>query len=1126
MRFLNNIQSVAKYEAKLLKRSWFFKVFSTVSVILIIISSFTIVGNSHAYASIPSLLAYNLMLYFNVAQAIVSIFLASEYLKRDKQLDTSEVFYVRPLSNAEYLLGKMWGTLQVFFVLNLVVIAVSVTMGYVNLQDNVSPLSFFMYLFILNIPTLIYIVGLSTFLMLVIKNQALTFVVLLAYIGLTLFYIGDKFYYLFDYIGFNLPMLMSTITGFADWQSLVIHRLMYLFLGLGMILWSISLFRRLPNSRHALYPWRVFAALMVCAGLGCGGYHVYRYVGSELFQERLVELNNLHVDDPKMEIDSCRIEVVQQKEVLKFKAHMVGTPVEAASSFTFTLNPGFKVVSVTRDGKPLSFRREEHLLTIEVPVSVKDNERIAFTVEYEGIIDERICYLDIPEEILNTQEKFMDNFNVGKRYGYQTAEFTLLTPELYWYPRPGVAYSSESPDWQQCYFTNFSMEVKPNAGMTVLSQGERQLSADSLTTSFAPEYPLQSLSLIIGPYKDYSIEVDSTLYSAWYIDGHDFFSQEIDSIHDTIPSIIRDVRFAYEEEVDMLYPFNRFSIIEVPAHFTSYSRTWTQAQEKMQPEMVLVPEKMYNDWRFDIKHQKEWRKNERRGGWGGPPGRGRGQAMTEYDVQMAVLRDMLYFMRDRNTLLSFKEEAMGRVSVSMQESPYYIFPQMYNFRYNIYSSEWPVANRLIELMLQTNGNGRMGGNSWMRNLNGLSNEEKSLMLMQNASFKDLLKDAEHRDLMNNLITLQGKRLFLDAERKLGVQAFRDTLSAHVMNNAFRNLSFEHLLDTLGIIAGTDIRSQLNEWNHPSQLTEFMIGTPSVVKIETSTQEVYQAEIVLTNMSDQPGSINLQVQFWSDREGNGKQYFNDIEKPTEWIVDFEPHQTKRIVSLWEESPNAFNINTLFSKNLPVTVNARPGRVEEAYVLEDEGEYILSEGFLENEEEVIVDNEDSLLFSLSEAPHSGYIGELINRNTEEESFKYVGVHEWRAPVRWTATTDQRYFGRSVRSAAVIRSGKGDQYAEWKIPVPSPGRYELYYYVHRPEQVRRANWWGRQKFFYNFIVSSPMDEYEEEFELNMRRIQDGWNLMDTYGITGDTLIVRLTDVSELNMITADAVKIVKKQ
>ena len=44
-------------------------------------------------------------------------------------------------------------------------------------------------------------------------------------------------------------------------------------------------------------------------------------------------------------------------------------------------------------------------------------------------------------------------------------------------------------------------------------------------------------------------------------------------------------------------------------------------------------------------------------------------------------------------------------------------------------------------------------------------------------------------------------------------------------------------------------------------------------------------------------------------------------------------------------------------------------------------------------------------------------------------------------------------------------------------------------------------------------------------MRRTDEGWNLIGTYGLTGDTLIVRLTDESELNMIAADAVKIVRK-
>ena len=612
--------------------------------------------------------------------------------------------------------------------------------------------------------------------------------------------------------------------------------------------------------------------------------------------------------------------------------------------------------------------------------------------------------------------------------------------------------------------------------------------------------------------------MDDTHYAVWYLDGHDFFSKELDLIQDTLYSIIEDVRYQYENHVGMYYPFKRFSIIETPAHFSSYQRTWTQAQEKMQPEMVLVSEKMYNNWRFDVKGQKKWRKE--RGGRGGRGRRG-GQTATDYDIQMGIARDMMLFMMDANAGVDFQTGQMGRNNVSVKASPYYIFPQMYNFRYNIYSSEWPVANRMIELLLQNED----GGNMWMRNINGLSNDEKSLMLMQEFSFKELQNETKHRDLINNLIKLEGKKLFLNAERSLGVSAFQDTLFAHIKANAFQNLSFEALLDTLGEIADTDFRAQLQEWNQPAELTEFMIGTPTVTRVKTELMEIYQAEIIIANLSDKAGSVNMKLQFWSQGGSNDYQIFDGEEKPTEWIIDFAPHETKRIVSHWEENPGTFIINTLFSKNLPVQMRARTGRVEDVYTLTPEGEYLLSKDFLDNKEEIIVDNEDAGLFTLSVPPPSGYLGEWINHNTDEEDFKYVGVNEWHAPARWTNTTDQNYYGRSIRSAAVIRSGKGNQYAEWKIPVSAPGRYELYYHVRRPEQLRRENRWGRKKYFYHFIVSSETDGYEEKTELNMRRSSDGWNLIDTYGLTGDTLIVRLTDESELNMIAADAVKLVRK-
>lgn len=118
-------------------------------------------------------------------------FLASDFLKRDKKLDTSEVFYVRPLSNAEYVIGKIWGNLRVFLLLNLIIMGI--TMAFNLTVGEVDWIAYLLYFLLISVPTLVFIIGLSIFLMLVLKNQALTFVILLGYIGLTVFILRISF---------------------------------------------------------------------------------------------------------------------------------------------------------------------------------------------------------------------------------------------------------------------------------------------------------------------------------------------------------------------------------------------------------------------------------------------------------------------------------------------------------------------------------------------------------------------------------------------------------------------------------------------------------------------------------------------------------------------------------------------------------------------------------------------------------------------------------------------------------------------------------------------------------------------------------------------------------------------
>ncbi|MDR1098122.1 MAG: xanthan lyase, partial [Tannerella sp.] len=1251
MSKLHNIRSVAKYESKLLMRSWFYRIFMILAILFLCLFNFVALvsedsGGFWLMKAISSNIPYANLLLLNTGQAVIAVFLSSEFLKSDKKLDTSEVFYVHPLSNAEYVAGKIGGNLQVFFRLDLIIIALVVVF---NLASGVSVdwIAYIIYFLLICVPTLIYIFGLSVSLMLILKNQAITFVILLGYIALTLFYIADKFYYLFDYMVYSLPLMKSSVVGFTNWAALLNHRCIYFLLGLGFICLSIFLFRRLPNTRYGRYRWLILSACLLIAGCAAAFNHVGSILKEAKMRALYTEVNNKYVHTPKMVIDRYDIRVEQQPDIISSEALMKGVALESSAVFTFCLNPSLQVREIRENGRDLPFSRERQIIVIDFGRDLAPGDTVSFTLKYDGRVDGDFCYLDIPAEIL--QQKYTYNmFRMDKKYSFQNGNYLLFTPETYWYPRPGTSYSSESPDWQQAYFSNFRLTVKTLNGLKALSQGtmkwppkksapvqsrrrrpakapeesgpdsvktadttsiaaagrerpERRRSGDSESGGnrprmgaegggmergpagaagrgpgggtgrragreqareagrnagggerrgareedrgqagnetrrpperrnendsagireravpedlaevpvddkrekpdavpeknapkdslfiFETDFPSPSITLIIGDYEQKSIDVDSTEFSIWHLKGHDYFSSVFDSIIDTIPSQIRERRRSIENAYSLDYSFNRFSLVEVPVQFYSYVRTWTQAQEKMQPEMILFPEKGCLFDETDVvrraRNEKKWAKWNR-------------QEISDEDAAMRAMNSFMWIFQRTESDFNWSQDR-GSFNVTVKANPYLIFPQLYNFRYNIFSSEWPIANRVIELYLQD----KADNNNWIRQMNGISNNEKANLLMERHPFKGLLSDTEQRDLLDNIISLKANNLFAPAERNIGYREYRDSLRAVLQRNIFTNLRFENLLDMMGTIAGEDLITPLQSWNDPTPLPVYIVGTPEVTHIANRDKEVYVVKMQVTNDSDHDGIINVET-------GVGR---NDVYDPrTKRKISFAAHETKRLVTVWDEAPRNINVNTLISANLPNLINLPVSNIirERNKPVDEEGDFVVSHVSYEIPGEVIVDNEDSLLFVLSEPDIVGLLPRWLDQ-VDDQSFRYSGVSNWRPPLQWTLTTNDKYYGTHVRSAYVVKSGGGSQTATWKIPVPATGQYDLYYYVYKPDEVRRG---GRNRgggsgdAEYHFKVK--YDEEEENAYIDLRRSDEGWSPLGTYFFNGDTVSVVLT-------------------
>src|SRR4030066_1750368 len=226
MTFLHNIRTVARYEATILRRSWFFRLFSIGAIVIFTfmnIGIYSPVGDEPwEFISIPSSVPLMNLYLLNIAQAVVVIFLAADFLKRDKKVDTNEVLYTRSMSNFEYIMGKTWGILRLFLGLDVLILLIALVINIISKSMIVDLMSYLSYLLIISVPTILFSLGLAFVLMSVIRNQAITFLILLGIAALNMFWLWYRFGSIFDYMAFGLPVFRSGVIGF-DNISLILN---------------------------------------------------------------------------------------------------------------------------------------------------------------------------------------------------------------------------------------------------------------------------------------------------------------------------------------------------------------------------------------------------------------------------------------------------------------------------------------------------------------------------------------------------------------------------------------------------------------------------------------------------------------------------------------------------------------------------------------------------------------------------------------------------------------------------------------------------------------------------------------------------------------------------------------
>ena len=286
---IKRIIMVARYEARLLRRSWVFLIFAVLGVVGISSFQFLIgsVDSAMEYGltsgrnlwylrALPSCIPYMNAYLFNGLQALLIVFFVAEMEKRAR-VTTMESLWTRPCTNGELQWGRVLGLAGMVVVLNIISMLVTLMVHLFTPKGSVEVSMYVFYFFTLTLPGLVFFLGISMFVVHWIKSQGLAILLLLMLIAGMVGSTGGL-HGLLDPLARTIPAIFSVEVGSANLGLFLLQRLVFLGLGGALLCFSIFYVERLTGESERKNILRLagtgLLVIAVFAGVSYEGYFV------------------------------------------------------------------------------------------------------------------------------------------------------------------------------------------------------------------------------------------------------------------------------------------------------------------------------------------------------------------------------------------------------------------------------------------------------------------------------------------------------------------------------------------------------------------------------------------------------------------------------------------------------------------------------------------------------------------------------------------------------------------------------------------------------------------------------------------------------------------------------------
>ena len=1076
------------------------------------------------------------------------VFLAFDVRSRDMRDRIAGVIDSRPFTNLELLIGRLTGITLLLAIPSALLVVLIAVGSYLlavfeaPFGDTIEPYSVLSFLILDLLPNLSLWGALTIFFAVLLR---LRLIVALLMLGLVIGYFTMTTQlpgYLVEAVAFmtSVSIYPSDLAPQFANATVLWQRLALILIIAGLLTLSAMLYPR-PDGQSKLVMMAAGTGCLI-VGLGIVATLVQNMISAGEQFDRLASVHEQHYQEPRADIvhlsGDVRIDPGDELETnyeIAFRA-----PSAATNELLFAFNPGFEISSASLNGEPALYQFEDGLIRLQFN-GLDPNDTHLLSLNAKGYPDMDFGYFDSK---LNVYSATVIEGQALALLGFENAVFhdkyVALTPAIKWYPTAGSAYGED--DYENTPRDQFTIDLEvtvPNA-WTVAGPGSRETLAAGNQTKyrFAPQATVPEVGLFGSRFVRHSKVIAGVEFELLFSPKH---TRNLELFGDVVPVLEEEIG-AMVEEAETLgipYPYEMFSIVEVPTFLRTYGGGWRMDSIHALPGIMMIRESGFPTARFENRLEPTKK------------------MLAEEDYKANLQYELLdtYFENDvsggnpyitaSRNFMNYQTYPTGKGADALAYVTNALVSRVIPGRTGFFSiyfagDQGGMQMTLGSAMMVSGFSDRM--QRFSQNLRNTAINRPSVWEgVISTPLSDVNLHADPKKALN-VITLKGEAVAAslndalssdDIGRLLGALRTRYAGGSYTFND------FQATAEELQI----DIESIIGDWLNERELPGFQIYEPNVVRLPDDSLGVpeYQTTFYLSNEEPVPGLVS--ITFEERRRGESAEDANKIP-----ALRVPANSYSRIALHSEYSIERISVHPYLSLNRePITVDVDEPDSWDPQPLEKLPLMAAADWRPPEHEYIVVDDLDDGFFLTGNVDRDPnipgfalwmmrtFMGGLLNYELDQ-GLPALGVAgaTVTGEAAWYRESRNEAWGMYRHTTATALFGSGDAEANFRTKLSNNGRWQLEYHFPHNNDERRYRRMNRQAGAVGFQVNfgagrSPSKNYSIKIKDGEREIPVefdasiaayGWNRLGEFLLKQQEVDVAISNGGS-GVIFADAIR-----